>query len=63
MTAVIFIIANIIYEIDELYTRSTCVLHIARGVLLKASLKAFLRSMHTRYTGCTRHFVLLQQYR
>lgn len=45
------------------YTRVVRVLHIGRGVSLKASLKAFLRSMHTRYTGCTRHFVLLQQYR
>ena len=49
MTAVIFIIANIIYGIDELYTRSTCVAHWKRSFVESFVESLFAIDAHTIY--------------
>lgn len=49
MTAVIFIIANIIYEIDELYTRTTCVAHWERSFVESFVESLFAIDAHTIY--------------
>lgn len=49
MTAVIFIIANIIYEIDELYTRSTRVAHWKRNFVESFVESLFAIDAHTIY--------------